>query len=147
MGSLNRLSIGHLGHAANASTSQTRILVAVAPAVDCALDQASLSTKRRVKLGQGPAHCVAFRLVLQAVSTVLVLGTAGAGVDTVLGLEVARELVCVNRLDVATDGVLHLDPIARVFKCDPLHTIIILSDHERRSGRDWARGRILVHAR
>lgn len=146
MGSLNRLSIGHLGHAANASTSQTRILVAVAPAVDCALDQASLSAERRVELGQCPAHRVALRLVLQPVSAVLVLRAASARVDAVLRLEVARELVRVDRLDIAADSVLHLDAVARVFKCNPLHPIVILPHHERCRSWDGARGGVLVDA-
>jgi hypothetical protein len=42
---LNRLTIVDLGHSADTSTPQSRVLVAVSPRVDSSLDQSSLSTQ------------------------------------------------------------------------------------------------------
>jgi hypothetical protein len=89
MGSLNRLAIVHLGHATDPSTSQSWVLVAVAPAVDCALDQSSLSAQAGVELRQGPSDRVALRLVLQPIAAVLVLRAASTRVHAVLVLELS----------------------------------------------------------
>lgn len=126
---LDLLSVVHLGHAAHSSASKSRILVAVAPAVDSALDQASLASEGDVKLCKGPTNTVAVSLVHQTVSTILLLGAASSGINTVLLLELGGELLNVDRLDIATDGVLHLDSVPGVFESDPLNTVAVLSDN------------------
>lgn len=141
----NRLAIVHLRHTPHASASQTRVLVAVAPAVDCPLDEASLATQARVQLRERPAHSVALRLVLQSVATVLILGTACAGVHAVFRLEIALELIRVHRLHIAPNGVLHLDAVARIFKCDPLNAIVVLPDHQRCRCRYRTRSRVVIN--
>jgi hypothetical protein len=137
-GSLHCLARADLCHAANASGPQPGVLVAVPPAVNRALDQTALATKARVELGQRPAHGVALGLVDQAVSAVLVLAAARSWVDAILRLEVGTEGVNVDRLDIASDGVLHLYAIARVLECDPLHPIAVLSYDEWGCCRDGA---------
>lgn len=119
-------------------------MVAVPPAVDGALDETTLSAKARVQLRQSPADGVAFSLVVKTVALVLILGAASARVYTVLGLEVLRQLVNIDRLDIAADGVLHLDPVARVLKRDPLHTILVLSHNKGSGGRNGTRRGIRV---
>jgi len=114
-------------------------LVAVPPAVDGALDETTLSAKARVQLRQSPADGVAFSLVVKTVALVLVLGAASARVYTVLGLEVLRQLVNIDRLDIAADGVLHLDPVARVLKRDPLNAVLVLSNNQRCGCRNGTR--------
>lgn len=138
------LAAVHLGHAADSSASEPGILVAVAPAVHGALDQASLAAQRDVELRQGPSDPVAISLVNQAVSAILILGAAGPRVHAVLLLELGRELVNVDRLDVAADGVLHLDAVARVLKGNPLHAVAVLPHDQRRRRRDGARSGIGV---
>ncbi len=86
-------------------------MVAVSPAVDCTLDQTALATKAGVQLCESPADSVAFGLVVQAVALVLLLGAAGARIDAVLGFELLRKRVDIDRLDIASNGVLHLDPV------------------------------------
>ena len=131
--SLNRFSIVDLGHSSDSSTSQSRILVAVAPAVDGSLNQTSFSSQTRVQLSQSPTNSVAFSLVDQAISTVLILTAASSWINAVLGFEFRAQSVNIDRLHVASDGVLHLDTVARIFKCDPLNTIVVLSNHQRSS--------------
>lgn len=87
------LATVHLGHAANSSASESRILVAVAPAIHCALNQASLASQRHIELCQSPSDSVALSLVNQPVSAVLVLGAACPWVDAVLLLELWGELL------------------------------------------------------
>lgn len=128
---LDLLSLVHLGHASHPSASEPGILVAVAPAVNRSLDKSSLAAERNVELGQRPADPVAVRLVQQAVSAVLFLGAACSRVDAVLLLKLWRQLVNVDRLDIAADRVLHLDPVPRVLESDPLNAIAVLPDHER----------------
>lgn len=84
---LNRLAIVDLGHSSDASTPQSRVLVAVAPTVNSSLNQTSLPTETRIQLSQSPPNSVAFRLVNQPVATVLILTAAGSGVDAVLRLK------------------------------------------------------------
>lgn len=132
--SLNLLAVVHLGHTANSSTSKARVLVAISPAVNSSLDQPSLAAQRWVELCQSPSDTVAVCLVHQAVSTVLILGAACSRVDTVLLLELGREVVGVDRLNIASNSVLHLDTVSRVLKCNPLNTIAILSHNQRSSG-------------
>jgi len=103
---LNGLPVADLGHSPNPPTPETRILVAVAPAVHGALDEAALSAKARVELCKCPSHGVALSLVVKAVALVLVLVAARAGVDAVLCLELLSELVDVDGLNIAADRVL-----------------------------------------
>jgi len=109
---LNRFAIVDLGHSSNTSAPQPGVLVAVAPTVNGSLNQASLPTQARIQLSQSPSDSVAFSLVDQAVSTVLVLTAASAGVHAVLGLEFWAQSINIDRFHVASDGVLHLDTIA-----------------------------------
>lgn len=132
------LAIVDLGLAADSSTAQTRVLVAIAPAIDGALDESALTAQRGVQFGKCPAHGVALSLVDKSVTAVLVFVAAGAWVDAVLRFEVLAESVHVDGLDVATDRVLHFHPVPRVLECNPLHSVAVLSHHERRSGRDRA---------
>jgi hypothetical protein len=50
------------------------------------------------------------------------------------------ETVHVDGLDVTADRILHLDAVPRVFECNPLHTIAVLSHYEWRGSRDGTRG-------
>lgn len=139
------LAVVHLGHPPYSSTPQSRVLVAVTPAVDGSLDQPTLATQARVQLRQCPADGVALGLVVQAVTFVLLLVAACARVDAVLSFEVLGQLVDVDRLNIAADGVLHLHPVAAVLERDPLHAILILADNQWRSRRNWSRCSIGVH--
>lgn len=143
---LDRFPGVHLGHSADSAASEPGVLVAVAPTVHSTLDETSLATQRRVELGESPSNRVTFRLVYLAIAAVLILGAAGSGVNTVLRLELGRELIRVDRLDIATDGVLHLDAVARVLERDPLHSVLVLSDDQRCGGGDRAGRRVGVDA-
>ena len=137
----------HLGHSPDATTPQPGVLVAIPPAVDSSLDQAPLSTERGVQLGQRPSHCIAFRLVLQAISPVLFLGAACSRINAVLRLEFRRQFLVVDRLHVTADGVLHLDPVARILERNPLNAIRILPDDQGGGRRNRTWGSIGVHTR
>lgn len=136
-----------LGHPSHSPTPQTRVLIAVPPAVNRALDQATLAAQAWVQLSERPADRVALSLVVQTISLILILVAAGARIDTVLGLELLRKLVDVDRLDIATDRVLHLYTISRVLECNPLHTVLILPHDKWGSGWDRTGRGIRVHAR
>lgn len=136
---------GHLGHSAHATTPQSRILVAVPPAVDGALNETTLSAQAGVELCKSPANSVALSLVVETVTLVLVLGTAGAWVYTVLSLEILGKLVNIDRLDVTADRVLHLDPIARVLKGNPLNAILVLSNNQGSGCRNGTRRSVGVN--
>ena len=47
---LNRLAVVHLGHPTHSSTPQSRVLVAVPPAVDSSLDESTLTAQAWVQL-------------------------------------------------------------------------------------------------
>lgn len=145
--SLNLLSLVHLCHASHTSASETGILVTVAPAVNGSLDKTSLASEGNVELGQSPPNTVAIRLIHQTVTAILILGAACSGIDAVLLFELGGQLIDVDRLDITADGVLHLDPVPGILEGDPLHTVAILSDHERGSGRNRPRGRTGVDTR
>lgn len=134
------LAIIDLGLTADSSTTQTRVLVAVAPAIDCTLDESSLAAERGVQFGECPAHGVALGLVDQSVTAVLVFVAAGAGVDAVLSFEVLAETVHVDGLDVTADRILHLDAVTRVLECDPLHSVAVLSHYQWGGSWDGAWG-------
>jgi hypothetical protein len=133
------LSVVHLGLSSHAATPQSRILVAVAPAVDCSLNQAPLASQAGVQLCERPTDVVAFGLVRQSISLVLVLGAARPRVDTVLGLEVLGKIFDVDGFNVAADGVLHLDTVARVLERNPLNAVLVLSHDQRRGGGNRTR--------
>lgn len=149
------LSSRHLRHSPDATTPQSRVLVAVSPTVDSTLNESALASQAGVKLRQRPAHCVALSLVVETVALVGILCAACARVNTVLGLEVRGKLIDVDRLYVTSNGVLHLDAIARVLKSNPLDTVLILSHNKwccRRDGSGRSVGvdagacrRTLVH--
>lgn len=140
------LAVIHLGHAADSPGTQPGVLVAIPPAVDCSLNKTSLASQRRVQLCQCPTDGVALRLILETVAPVLILGAARTWVHAVLGLELGRQLVGVDRLDIAADRVLHLDAIPRVLKGYPLHAISILANHQGSCGGNRARSGIGVNA-
>jgi hypothetical protein len=121
------LACGHLCHTPDAATPQSRILVTVTPAVDCALDETTLAPQAGVQLCQRPTDGVAFGLVVETVALVGILCTACAGVDAVLCLELAGEFVDVDRLHIASNSVLHLDTVARILEGNPLDTVLILT--------------------
>jgi hypothetical protein len=135
---------GHLGHSSHATTPKSRVLVAIPPAVDSSLDKTTLSAQARIELCKCPANSVALGLVVETVALVLVLGAASTRVHTVLSLEVLRKLVNIDRLDVAANSVLHLDPVTGVLKCDPLNTILVLSNNQRSGRRNGTRGSVGV---
>ncbi len=93
---LNRFAIIDLGHSSHTSTPQSGVLVAIAPTVNSSLNQTSLSTQTRVQLSESPSNSVAFSLVDQAVSSVLVFAAASSGVNTVLGLELWAQRININ---------------------------------------------------
>jgi hypothetical protein len=109
---LNRLSIVNLGHSADTTTPQSRVLVAVTPTVHSSLDQPPLSTKTRIELSQGPTNCVTLRLIHEAIAPVLVLAAASSWIDAVFRLEFRTESINIDRFDIASDCVLHLHAIA-----------------------------------
>lgn len=148
-------SCRHLCHASDATTPESGVLVAVAPTINCTLNETTLAPQAGVELCKRPTDGVALGLIMETVALVRVFGAACAGVNTVLGLEIRRKLINVDRLYVASNCVLHLDAIARVLKSDPLNTVLVLANNEwcccrnrtRRSvGVDtWAARRSLVH--
>lgn len=142
-----RLAVVHLGHPPHATTPQSRILVAVAPAVDCSLNQSALAPKARIQLRERPSDGVALCLVMQAISLVLVLVAARAGIHAVLRLELLRKIVDADGLDVAADRVLHLYPVSRILKSNPLHAVLVLPHDQGRGRGNGSRRCIGVHVR
>ena len=141
---LDLLSVVHLGHPAHSSASESRILITVSPAVYRSLNQSSLATEGHVQLSKSPTNTVAVRLIHQTVSTILILGAAGSRINTILLFELRAELFNIDRLNIATDGILHLDPVSRVLERDPLNTIAILSNHQWGSRGDRTRCSIRI---
>ena len=140
-------AIVDLGHPSDTSTPQSRVLVAVAPTVHSSLNQPSLSTQARVQLCKSPSNSIAFGLVYQSIPPVLVFAAASSGVDTVLGLELWAQSINIDRFHIASDGVFHLNAVARILKRDPLHTIVILSHNKWCSCRNWTWSRVRVDSR
>lgn len=144
---LDLLSVVHLGHSSHSSTSKSRVLVAVAPAVYGSLDESALASEGNIELCERPSNSVAVGLIHEAVSAVLLLGAAGSGIDAVLLLELGRELISVDRLDIAANGVLHLNSVPGVLESNPLHTVAVLSDHKRGRRGDGPGSRIGIDTR
>lgn len=140
----HRLSTVDLRHPSHTSAPQARILVAVTPTVYRALNETPLSSQARIEMSQSPPDRVAFRLVVQSVALVLIFRTASAGIYAVLRLEVLGKCVGVYRLDIASDGVLHLDAISRVLESNPLNTVLILPNNEWCCCRNRTRCRVRV---
>ena len=136
---LHLLAIVDFGHSPNPSTTQSRILVAISPAIHCSLDQSSLSAQAWIQLRKCPAHRVAFRLINKAIATVLILLTAGPRIHTILGFEFGTQTVHIDGFHIASDGVFHLYSISRVLESDPLDPIVVLT-YDKRSGC-WYRPR------
>lgn len=111
-------------------------MIAVPPTVHRTLDQASLLSQVRIELCKRPADGIALAFVVQAITLVLLFLDARTRVDAVLLFEFRTELVDVDRLDVAADGVLHLDAISRVLECNPLYTGIVLAYNQWGGRRD-----------
>lgn len=146
MGSrLNRFAIADLRHSSDSSTSQSRILIAVAPAVNSSLNQSSLSAKTRVQLCQGPTNGVAFGFIHQSIAAVLILAATSSGVNAVLSLEFWAESVNIDRFHITSDCVFHLYTVARILKGNPLNTIVVLSHDQRCCCWNWTRGSIWIH--
>ena len=141
------LPVVDLGHPPYPSTSKTWVLVAVPPAIHRSLNEPTLAPQAWVELSQSPAYGIAFAFVVKAISLVLIFGTARTGVDTVLRLEVLRETVDIHRFNIASDGVLHLNPVSGIFKSDPLHAILVLPDNERCGCWNWSGSSIGINSR
>ena len=127
---------GHFGLSPDPSAAQPGIRVAVSPAIHSPLDQSTLSSQAWIELREGPANRVTLGLVAESISLVLFLRHASSGVNAVLRFELRTECVHTDRFDVATNRVLHLDSISRVLERDPLHSVVILSNHQGSRGRD-----------
>lgn len=139
---LIRLPVIDFGHPPHPPASESGILIAVPPAVHRPLDETALATQARVELGQCPSNCIALALIVQAVALVLILGATSSRVHAVLRLEFRGETVDIDRLNIATNGVLHLDTVSGVLECDPLNSVLVLSYNKRRSRGNRTRSRI-----
>ena len=128
--SLNSLAIIDFGHSAHTSTPQSRILVAISPTVHSSLNQATLSAKTGVQFSQSPTDCVAFSLINQTVASVLILAATRSRINAILGFEFGTQRIYVHRFNITPDSVFHLHAIARIFKSDPLNTVIVLSHNQ-----------------
>jgi hypothetical protein len=111
-GSLNLLSSIDLSHSAHSSTPQSRILIAISPTVHSSLNKSSLSTKTWIQFCQSPTNCVALGLIDQAITSVLILCAACTRINTVFSFEFGAQRVHVDRLNVTSNGVFHLNAIA-----------------------------------
>lgn len=145
--SIHSFPTANLCHPPYSSASQAWILIAVTPAIHRPLNQPPFPSQTWVELCQCPAHSVALCLVVQSVALVLVFGTAGTWVHTVLCLELWWKCVCVYRLNVATNRVFHLHSVSRVLERNPLHAILVLSNDKRCCGRNWPRGSVGINSR
>jgi len=122
---------GNLRHPSHTSTSKSRVLVAIPPAVYSPLDKTTLASQARIQLSQCPTYRVAFSFVVKSVAFILIFGAAGSWVHAILRLEILWESIGVYRLNITANGILHLDTISRVLECNPLHTILVLPNDER----------------
>jgi hypothetical protein len=143
---IHRFPAGDLRHPPHTSAPKTWILVAIPPAVYCPLNEATLSSQTWIELSQRPTYRITFSLVVQAISLILILRAAGSWVNAVLSLEVWRKRVCVYRFNVTANRVLHLNPISRVLKRNPLNTILVLSDDEWSCCGNGTWSSVWVHA-
>lgn len=129
----------HLGHSANASTPQPSVRVTVPPTVDGALNEATLFAQWRIQLSQCPTHSITFRFIRETVAAIMLSVHACSWVYAIRVFEFLAERIRVDRLNIASYGVLHLHSVARVLECDPLYPVTILADDERRGCRNWSR--------
>lgn len=136
----------HFRHPSNPPTSQSRVLIAVSPAVDGPLNESPFLSEVGVELSESPAHGVAFTFVMQAIALVLIPPDTRSGIHTVGRFKFWAELLYIDGFDIAADLILHLYTISRILKGDPLHAIVVLANNERGGGRYWTRCRIRVGA-
>ena len=127
----------HLRHSTHSPTPQSYILIAVSPAVDSALDETTLLSKRRIQLRKSPTNRIALTLIVQAISLILVLSATCSRVHTICRLEFWAQFIDIHGFDVTPNRVLHLHPVSRVLKSDPLDSIAVLPHYKRSSCRDW----------
>lgn len=73
---------------------------------------------------------------MQSVALVLILVATGSWVNAVCRFEFVAQGCRVDGLDIASDLVLHLDSVPRILKCNPLYTVLVLTNHKRCCGRD-----------
>lgn len=131
------LSVVQFGHSPDSSTPELWISVAISPTVDGSLNESALSSQARIEFSKSPANGVALGLVDQPISSVLVLSAARPWINAVLGLEFLAKIIDIDGLNIASDGVFHLDTVPRIFESDPLNSIVILSNNKR--SRCWDR--------
>jgi hypothetical protein len=136
-----------LRHPPNPSATQAGVLIAVPPAIYSPLNEPTLTTKARIKLSQGPANRITLALVVQAVALILILGAARPRIHAILRLEILGEAVHVDRFNIASDRILHLDPVSRVLERNPLDAVLILTNDEWRGGGNGSRRGVWVYAR
>lgn len=144
-GVLNSFAVADFGHSPNTSAPQSRILIAISPAVHGSLDQTSLTAKARIQLGQSPSDGVTLCLIDQTVSTVLVLAATCSRIDAVLSLEFLAQSIHVDRLNVASNGVLHLDAVARVLESNPLDSVVVLANNQWGGCWNWTWSSIWIY--
>jgi len=128
----------YLRHSTHASAPQPDVLVAVSPAVDGALNETPFLAQIGIQLREGPSDGIALAFVMQAVAFILFLVATRAWVHAVVRFELGAELFDIYRLDIATDGVLHLDAVSGVLERDPLHPVVVLPNNEGRGRGDRA---------
>lgn len=144
---LSSLPVVDLGHPPHSPAPQPGVLVAIPPTIHRPLNEAALSPQARIQLCQSPPHGVAFRLIVQAITFVLILGAASSRVHAIFGLEVLGKIVDVDGLHVAPDRVLHLDAVSGVLESNPLNAILVLPYDERGRGRNRSWCGIRINAR
>jgi hypothetical protein len=119
----------HLGLPSDTTASQSWILVAVPPTVDRPLNQTALASQTRVQFRQSPTNLIAIGFVSKSVSLVLLLRDTSSGIDTVLGFELLRQGIGIDRFNITTNGVFHFDAVPGIFESDPLNAVSVLSNH------------------
>ena len=142
---LDCFTVVDFGHPPNSSAPQSRILVTVSPTVNGSLNQASLAAETGIQLGQSPTDRVAFCFVNQAVSSILVLAATSSRVNTILSFKLRAQGIHIHGFHVASDSVFHLNAIARILECNPLNTVVILSNNQWCGSWNWAWRGIWVH--
>ena len=136
-----------LGLPSDPSAAKSRVLIAVPPAIDRALDQATFPPQARVQFCKSPADRVAFCFVVEAIPLVVLLSTTSPRINTILVLEFGAERIHVHRLHITSDGILTLDSVPRILKRNPLHTITVLPHHQRGRGGNGSRSSARVDGR
>lgn len=141
---LNSLAIVDLSHSPHSATPQSWVLIAVPPTVHCSLNQPSLASQAGIQLGQSPTDSVAFCLIVEAVALVLILVATCARIDAIFCLEFLREFFYIDRFDITSDGIFHLDTVPGVLERYPLDTVLVLPYNKWSRGGNRARGSIRI---